>query len=58
MRDPQLASLKDLESYQPREPGQPRTAVYSLGQLVDMHEAMDAENETIARERAAMERKP
>ncbi len=45
MRDPQLATIRDLEGYQPRVEGEPLMAITSLNRLSDMHEAMDIEEE-------------
>jgi len=45
MRNPQLATIRDLEGYLPRVEGEPPMAITSINRLSDMHEAMDIEDE-------------
>lgn len=65
MRNPTpLATIRDLEGYQPRIEGEPPTAITSINRLSDMHEAMDIEDEmarradAFARKKAKQEKRP
>jgi hypothetical protein len=49
MRNPPLATIRDLEGYQPRVDGEPPMALTSINRLSDMHEAMDIEDEMTSR---------
>lgn len=46
MRNPPLATIESMDAYRrPSWPGEPPMACVSLTMLVDMHEAMDVEQE-------------